>query len=231
MVGAGATTAPPVEDVIGVTVGTSFGEFTELPLTVAARPTLCQRAGCRCGEASSSGCPNCCGEQRPSLVFKLEIEYPYFVGQSQYTSTGIAEALVTRLGLAAKVDVARMIRHYTNGGLLKTVGAVHTGTGRKRVYSEDAVLQAGVLLRLNRLGVPVGVMKEMLTQLRRNLSVNHGNQTLLQVCQTMDDPCLFLVIPDDKGRSLQTKVLERKKFDGAPSDIDAVVISLAKFLK
>jgi DNA-binding transcriptional MerR regulator len=153
------------------------------------------------------------------------------VADTQYTSTGIAEALAARLGLKAKVDTARMIRHYTSSGLLKTVGAVHTGTGRKRVYSEDAVLQAGVLLRLNRLGVPVGVVKEMLAQLRRNLAVRHGNKTLLEVSRAMEDPCLFLVIPDENGSGLQTKILERKKFDEAPAGIDAVVISLAKFLK
>ena len=150
--------------------------------------------------------------------------------QIRYTSTGLAEELRTRLGLKETASVARMIRHYTNEGLLETVGAVNTGTGRKRLYVEDAVLMAGVLLRFNRLGIPVGIMKELLRVLRKHLSAKHSGRGLLEVCEQMKKPCLFLTIPGDNDRRVfEARILEKDAFVTAP-DLDAIVIQLARYV-
>src|SRR4051794_25494072 len=93
--------------------------------------------------------------------------------QTQFTAKGIAARLVN-LNLGRDEDeIFRMVRHYSNHGLIDTVGAVHTGSGRSRVYSDEAMLLAGILFRLNRLGVPVGVMKELLSGLRVHLKNEH----------------------------------------------------------
>ena len=154
------------------------------------------------------------------------------MAQTPYTSTAIADELVSRLGMEATTDVARMIRHYTNEGLLETIGAVNTGTGRKRLYKEDAILRGAVLLRLNRLGVPVGVMKELFSALKKHLSAKHHGRDLLEVCHKMQHPCLFLTIPDGVGRKgFGAHVREREAFNTAPITVDAIVIQLARYLE
>jgi hypothetical protein len=72
------------------------------------------------------------------------------------------------------VDTALVerIRHWTRERLLKVAGQHHAGTGRARLYNEDAVYDASVLHVLTGAGFNVGSLRYLaasLTAVRREL--------------------------------------------------------------
>lgn len=155
--------------------------------------------------------------------------------ETQFTTRGLAMRLVELDAAETSEEVFRVIKHYSNHGILNTVGAVHTGTGKSRVYPENAVAEAAILLRLNKLGLPVGVMQELFRSLRTHLAQHFAGQTLTQAARTLDKPCVFFVLPDDKERSLADSArlypLEKlEKVDELPPDYDLLMIQLARFL-
>ena len=83
-----------------------------------------------------------------------------------HTASGLSAKLAD-LGLGKREEIMRVVRHYTAEGLLETVGAVNTGTGKKRTYPEEALLKAVILLRLNQLGVPIGVIRHLVRGLTK----------------------------------------------------------------
>jgi hypothetical protein len=65
------------------------------------------------------------------------------------------------------VFVTRRIRHWTLAGALQTVGEVHSGVGRHRRYSTDAVYFAAILDALADGGLPLEALKLVAEQLRK----------------------------------------------------------------
>jgi DNA-binding transcriptional MerR regulator len=116
--------------------------------------------------------------------------------EKRYTAAGVAEKLLTPKG-PAKAEIIRTIRHYAGVALLMPVGAVNTGTGNKRLYPRDATIRAAVLLRLNRLGIPVGVLRELFARFERYLMKKFKTNDLIEICGSMTNPYMFLIVPED----------------------------------
>jgi DNA-binding transcriptional MerR regulator len=117
------------------------------------------------------------------------------IEQKTYTAAGVAETLVTQKG-PAKLEIIRTIRHYAGVALLMPIGAVHTGTGNKRLYPRDAPVRAAVLLRLNRLGIPVGVLRELFARFERHLMNKFKTNDLVEICHKMSNPYMFIIVPE-----------------------------------
>jgi DNA-binding transcriptional MerR regulator len=70
----------------------------------------------------------------------------------------------------------RQIRHWATVGVLPLTGERFSGTGRGRVYTEDALLVAAVAVELARWGIPIAVMTRVLEYLRFALDEDSGPQ-------------------------------------------------------
>ena len=147
-----------------------------------------------------------------------------------FTSTTLARELSRRLRLNNEATLARTLRHYTNQGLLKTAGVLHTGTGRSRIYDRDALLRATVLMVLNRLQIPIGALKELLSALDRHLTNTHSGRSLTEVTGGLEDPCVFFEIPMDATGQTTARILPKAKFHSAPADRQLIVIQLENLL-
>ena len=75
-----------------------------------------------------------------------------------YSVSQLAQRVAPTAGKAEVAQITRQLRHWTLTGVLKPLGATHTGAGRHRRYSGDAVHVAALLIELSRLGLPVGVL-------------------------------------------------------------------------
>jgi DNA-binding transcriptional MerR regulator len=118
-----------------------------------------------------------------------------------YTANGLARVLAEEHELGTRAEIFRIIRHYTAHGLLVTKGAVHIGKGRRRSYSPQALVRAALLLRLNRLGITVGVLKELMAALDRHLRKEHSTPDLLEACNGLapNGAVAWLEIPNRKS--------------------------------
>lgn len=83
------------------------------------------------------------------------------------TVRDLAEAIRPDAPEDEVVFVTRRIRHWTLAGALQTVGEVHSGVGRHRRYSTDAVYFAAILDALADGGLPLEALKLVAEQLRK----------------------------------------------------------------
>ena len=102
------------------------------------------------------------------------------------TAAGFARVLSEKHGLGDTTTIFRMVRHLTAQGLLDTVGAVNTGSGRSRLYSSAALVNAAVLLRLHRLGGTVGQMREVVNALKQSLKNDYKTTDIVTVCESSE---------------------------------------------
>src|SRR5215207_7005470 len=145
-----------------------------------------------------------------------------------YTANGLAKILADDFELGSRAEIHRVIRHYTNAGLLATEGEVHTGTGRKRTYHEDALLRAAILTRLNSLGIPVGSIKKLTNGLDQNVEERYGDE-LLPACRKIADPHLVLGIePFDPALKLPQVLAARDLRKPVPGDV--LILRLGDYL-
>jgi hypothetical protein len=61
--------------------------------------------------------------------------------------------------------VNRQARHWTDLGVLPLTGELNTGTGRGRLYEDEALYLAAVAVELARYGVTAGTIKKVLAAL------------------------------------------------------------------
>ena len=67
----------------------------------------------------------------------------------------MATRLTKKLG-GKPSQVSRALQHWTTIGLLSTAeGEPHQGTGRHRLYNEDALCRAAILLTLSQYGLQI----------------------------------------------------------------------------
>ena len=78
--------------------------------------------------------------------------------EESYSVSQLAERVAPTADESEVARIIRQLRHWTLTGVLMTLGATHTGAGRHRRYSGDAVYVAAVLIELSRLGLPVGAL-------------------------------------------------------------------------
>ncbi len=77
---------------------------------------------------------------------------------ASFSVSQLAERVAPSADKAEVARITRQLRHWTLTGVLKPLGATHTGAGRHRRYSGDAVHVAALLIELSNLGLPVGVL-------------------------------------------------------------------------
>jgi hypothetical protein len=85
--------------------------------------------------------------------------------ENGYTVGELAHLVVPGTNAAEVAHVNRQLRHWTLTGVLKTLGVTHTGAGRHRKYSGDAVHVAALMVELSCLGLPVGTLSLLATGL------------------------------------------------------------------
>ncbi len=127
--------------------------------------------------------------------------------------------------------IFRLVRHLTAQGLLDTVGAVNTGSGRSRLYSAAALVNAAVLLRLHRLGGTVGQMREVVSALKLSLENDYNTTDIVTACEGMERPTLFIFVPDDRHTKISVRL---KDWSDAKETLlehrDVLVIQLGRLL-
>jgi hypothetical protein len=152
--------------------------------------------------------------------------------KEQLTAAGLARCLSDDLGFGDEIAVFRLVRHLTAQGLLETVGAVNTGSGRRRLYERASLSHAAILLKLQRLGAPVGVMREVIGALKRGLRKDRGTSNIINACKGMEQPTLFILVPTDRKHG-KVSVHLRDGNDGFEKiypDSDFFVIRIGRFL-
>ncbi len=143
-----------------------------------------------------------------------------------FTASGLA-AKLEELDLGTSAETIRVIRHYSNEGLLKPIGAVNTGTGRRRTYRRTDVLKAAILLRLNRLGIPVGVIKELFNGLDAFIKAELSTNFVDAVETKLKRPCLVLSIPGSSPRR-PPRLLEYEEAH-ASADDEIIILGLSRY--
>jgi hypothetical protein len=152
--------------------------------------------------------------------------------EKQLAVSDIADILANRHLLGEYEEVLRRLRYFTSEGLLKTVGSLHTGSGRRRLYPPSALITAVVLLRLFELGATVGRMKEYMTALQSFALDHYETKDLLDACKRLKTPTIFLIIPD-RHYTMKVAGLLLNRGSALKSikpNIDVVMIQIERFL-
>jgi DNA-binding transcriptional MerR regulator len=137
----------------------------------------------------------------------------------QFTAQGLAKR-AERFGLGTADEIARVIRHYTNQGLLTTVGRVNTGKGTPRTYQPDAWIQGVILLHFNRLTISVGVIKELVRGMRDDAKERYGSPDLLEACRGRKHPCVVFSIPKKRPFKGKPAIVEKSEaFTAGRADV------------
>lgn len=144
----------------------------------------------------------------------------------------LADALAYQHLLGDRDEIMRRLRYFTGKSLLETVGSLHTGSGRKRVYPPSALIKAVVLLRLFQSGTTVGVMKAYIIALERFTMKAYKTRDLLKVCKRMKRPTIFIVLPDQRYSRTRARLFEWEcaNLKTVKSNVDFTVIQMARFL-
>ncbi len=75
-----------------------------------------------------------------------------------YSVSQLAQRVAPTADESELARITRQLRHWTLTGVLRPLGATHTGAGRHRRYAGDAVHVAALQIELSRLGLPVGAL-------------------------------------------------------------------------
>jgi hypothetical protein len=118
--------------------------------------------------------------------------------EEELSVSDLADALATKHKLGGRDEIMRRLRYFTTEQLLETVGSMHTGSGRKRLYPPSALIKAVVLLRLFQSGATVGVMKSYIAALEAFTLKVHKTKDLVKACERLQRPTIFLVLPDQR---------------------------------
>ena len=151
--------------------------------------------------------------------------------ESDLSVSDLADALATKHKLGDRDEIMRRLRYFTSESLLETVGSVHTGSGRKRLYPPSALIKSVVLLRLFQSGATVGVMKAYMTALESFTMKVYKTKDLLKACGDLKRPTIFLVLPDQRYSRTRARLAE---WDSALAtvkpNVDFTIIQIARFL-
>jgi hypothetical protein len=143
----------------------------------------------------------------------------------------LADALATKHKLGDRDEIMRRLRYFTTEQLLETVGSMHTGSGRKRLYPPSALIKAVVLLRLFQSGATVGVMRSYITALEAFTMKVYKTKDLVKACEGLERPTIFLVLPDQRYARTRARLAE---WDAALKTVkrnaDFIIIQIARFL-
>jgi hypothetical protein len=148
-----------------------------------------------------------------------------------YAVSDLAEILAIQHKLGDKDVIKRRLRYFTSERLLDTVGALHTGSGRSRLYSQSAMLKAVVLLRLFQMGATVGLMKEYMETLEMFISRAFNTKDLLVACRRLTKPTIFLILPDLRYKiGVAARLIDwDEAVASLPENIEFITIQIYRF--
>lgn len=153
------------------------------------------------------------------------------VSENNHSVSDLAETLALRHKLGNRDEIMRQLRYFTSEGLLETVGSLHTGSGRKRLYPPTALMKAAVLLRLFQSGATVGVMKSYMTALEKFIAKAYKTRDLLKVCKGLERPTIFLALPDQRySRTTARLAAWGTALQTVKPTADFIIIQVARFL-
>jgi hypothetical protein len=149
-------------------------------------------------------------------------------GDVQFTAAGISRILSDDFDLGAQARIFRLVRHFTAEGLLRTIGSVHVGSGKKRSYAQSELAFAALLLRLHRLGCSIAVMKEIVNSLRHWLKTERSD--LAEAARGLSRPIVTIVIPPKSA--LYVRVMEWERMtnrEEPPTAGDVLIVDITGF--
>ena len=147
------------------------------------------------------------------------------------TATRIARILSEQHGIGEAHALFRTIRHITNQGLVDTVGAVNTGSGRSRLYTPSALIYVAILLKLHRSGITAGFMRETVKALNLHLKDDHKTRDIIRAAEGMEQVTIFIIIPDGPEGAVSVHLRPWASVSKLSSQRDGIVIHIGRFLK
>lgn len=148
-----------------------------------------------------------------------------------FSVSDLAEIMASKHRLGKKDELTRQLRYFTTEGLLETVSTIHTGSGRKRLYSKESFVRGAILSRLFESGATVGLIKSYMAALDEFNRRKYQTTNLLVACSELQKPTVYLVIPDQRYKigtvGLFSWTEAVKKFS---PNVDFIAIQIGRFL-
>jgi hypothetical protein len=125
----------------------------------------------------------------------------------------------------------RQLRSWTEGGALPLVGDLFIGTGKSRLYEDDAVLLAAVAVELARWGIPIGKIRTVLMYIWSMFILpNHlGSHEMKEIKNGRSD-LVMLIFPFVEQKGVNVALIERGKLSryskGEGGEIPSSVLML-----
>jgi hypothetical protein len=148
-----------------------------------------------------------------------------------FSVSDLAAILANQHKLGKKDELMRQLRYFTSEGLLETVGEIHTGSGRKRQYSQESLVKAVVLSRLYQSGATVGLMKGYIGALEDFIQREYETKNLLVACRMVERPTIYLALPDERYKIAKASLFDWK--DAVKifkPNVDFIAIQIGRFL-
>jgi len=153
-----------------------------------------------------------------------------FFSGDHLTATAIARKFSEEHDLGEIQTVFRAVRHFTNQGLLETVGAVNIGTGRKRLYAPSALILAAILMRLHAMRVTVGFMNDTMRALKRELRDAYGTADIIEACERLKRPIILIFIPRGQNPGIAVRLRDYEEEFSVRGARDATIIEIGPYL-
>jgi hypothetical protein len=148
-----------------------------------------------------------------------------------FSVSDLAQILAMQHKLGKKDELMRQLRYFTSEGLLETIGEIHTGSGRKRHYSQDTLIKAVVLSRLFQSGATVGLMKAYMNALEEFVQRRYKTKSLLIACRTLERPTIYLALADERYKIAEVGLFGwEEAVKTFKPDVDFIAIQIARFL-
>jgi hypothetical protein len=110
-------------------------------------------------------------------------------------------AALSRVSPETSATLNRQIRVWTDAGILPVVGGLRTGSGRVRLYEDDAPLLAALAIELTRFGASIGFVQEALQWLDGEFK--NKNRTWGHQVKAGEIKSYLIVMPSGRGKELE----------------------------
>jgi hypothetical protein len=107
--------------------------------------------------------------------------------------------LLAPISPEAPATLNRQLRAWTDAGVLPLAGGLRTGTGRGRLYEDDAPLFAALAIELTRFGADIGFIQEALAFLRSSF---RAKDNIWQMQFRSGPKVNMLIMPKQQSKEL-----------------------------
>jgi hypothetical protein len=77
--------------------------------------------------------------------------------------------------------LGRSVQYWANQGLLRSIGGLHTGKGRERLFSREEILRAAILHQLSKFNTSAGTMQLMMEEVDREIEAVSPGSDLIEL--------------------------------------------------